>query len=504
MTTRSDGLSRARKISLWRLPEEDEAQAQESHAKHKYLRLLARSLLTLGPPSHRIGTQLEAAALALDTSVEFVYLPNLIVLSVRKPGVRSTGTYFVRASGKVSLSHLHHVDQIYQEVLHKRLKVFEGIQALQQILKMPPLYSLWFRCFLSFLSSSIICGLAFGGSLVDMWISGCCASVLQYLGLHAAHSAVYANVFEVTVAFLISFLARALSSIHGNVFCYSAITSAGVVHILPKFMILTSSLELMSRNVFCGSVRIVYAIIYTLFLGFGITLGSELYLSLDSRAKFSLHHHWRSYDTESYVHGKFTWSNETLAGMSISGTLNRHENILDEAYAALAILMGGFGNNHSIGGLQHFWSQYYSFISSLSNLQHWKSPQIVVMVVFSSVSWTVNRICGLVLSGKSDIVSAAGALTIGVLGNMYSRLVGGTAFTVMVTGVMFLVPSGIAQLGGVTSSSTTSRDQYANGFALAMRMLIVACGVTIGLLGSQCLVYAFGSSFQSQAAKMAY
>ena len=27
-----------------------------------------------------------------------------------------------------------------------------------------------------------------------------------------------------------------------------------------------SALELMSKNIFCGSVRIVYAIIYTLFL----------------------------------------------------------------------------------------------------------------------------------------------------------------------------------------------------------------------------------------------
>jgi uncharacterized membrane protein YjjB (DUF3815 family) len=37
-------------------------------------------------------------------------------------------------------------------------------------------------------------------------------------------------------------------------------------------------------------------------------------------------------------------------------------------------------------------------------------------------------------------VSAAGAVVIGVLGNTYSRVVRGTAFTSMVTGVLFLVP----------------------------------------------------------------
>lgn len=82
---------------------------------------------------------------------------------------------------------------------------------------------------------------------------------------------------------LVSFVARALSNIRGNIFCYSAISSSGVILILPGFTIrkppldnvrrvylhpvsVTSALELMSKNLFCGSVRLVYAIIYTLFL----------------------------------------------------------------------------------------------------------------------------------------------------------------------------------------------------------------------------------------------
>lgn len=49
----------------------------------------------------------------------------------------------------------------------------------------------------------------------------------------------------------------------------------------------------------------------------------------------------------------------------------------------------------------------------------------------------------MVLPGRTDIVSAVGAFVIGLLGNVYSRLVGGTAFTSMVTGVLFLVPVSI-------------------------------------------------------------
>ena len=62
------------------------------------------------------------------------------------------------------------------------------------------------------------------------------------------------------------------------------------------------------------------------------------------------------------------------------------------------------------------------------------------MVFFSCCAYAANKGVGIVLPGKTNIVSAAGALVIGALGNIYSRLVRGTAFTSMVTGVLFLVP----------------------------------------------------------------
>lgn len=81
----------------------------------------------------------------------------------------------------------------------------------------------------------------------------------------------------------------------------------------------------------------------------------------------------------------------------------------------------------------------YSICSSLANLQAW-DIQLVVMVAFSCCSYAANRATSVILPGRTDIVSAAGAFVIGSLGNVYSRLVRGTAFTSMVTGVLFLVP----------------------------------------------------------------
>jgi uncharacterized membrane protein YjjB (DUF3815 family) len=62
------------------------------------------------------------------------------------------------------------------------------------------------------------------------------------------------------------------------------------------------------------------------------------------------------------------------------------------------------------------------------------------MVAFSCSAYAANKATSNLLPGRTDIVSAAGAFVIGLLGNIYSRLVRGTAFTSMVTGVLFLVP----------------------------------------------------------------
>lgn len=72
------------------------------------------------------------------------------------------------------------------------------------------------------------------------------------------------------------------------------------------------------------------------------------------------------------------------------------------------------------------------------------------MVVFACCSYAANRAVSIVLPNRSDIVSAAGAFVIGLLGNVYSRVIGGTAFTSMVTGVVFLVPvSSLDETSGV-------------------------------------------------------
>jgi uncharacterized membrane protein YjjB (DUF3815 family) len=136
------------------------------------------------------------------------------------------------------------------------------------------------------------------------------------------------------------------------------------------------------------------------------------------------------------------------------------------------------------------WTQFiivptFSVFSSLANLQPWRDFQLGVMVIISCASYASNKVANHYIFNRSDIVSAIGAFTVGLLGNIYSRKFNGTAFTSMVTGVLFLVPSGLSQAGGITANG--------NGIEIGGAMIAVTIGITVGLFMSQALVYMFGS-----------
>ena len=112
----------------------------------------------------------------------------------------------------------------------------------------------------------------------------------------------------------------------------------------------------------------------------------------------------------------------------------------------LNIIDGCYRPAHFPWYLQPFplWTSFiivplFSIISSLANLQPF-NKQLPIMVVISCCSYAANKVANHYIFNRSDVVSAIGAFTVGLLGNIYSRKMGGTAFTAMVTGVLFLVP----------------------------------------------------------------
>jgi uncharacterized membrane protein YjjP (DUF1212 family) len=165
--------------------------------RQDFLLKLARALMTFGAPSHRIESQLLAAARILEVEAEFIHLPGVIICSFGDQELGCSETHFIKCGGRLSLGALHSVHVTYRSVVHDEISAKTASEDLEALLNAPPPYAIFTRCVLAFFLSALICPLAFGGSFVDMWVAGGGAFILSVLQLCAAtKSAIYANVFE--------------------------------------------------------------------------------------------------------------------------------------------------------------------------------------------------------------------------------------------------------------------------------------------------------------------
>jgi uncharacterized membrane protein YjjB (DUF3815 family) len=215
-----------------------------------------------------------------------------------------------------------------------------------------------------------------------------------------------------------------------------------------------------------GSVRMVYAIIYSLFLGFGLTIGSDLAFLVLPSLRNSQNAANQGLSGILALHGQFTADNSTGFMSSFSGSFSfANTSMFAGEENPESLLEGCVRHPESVFLLQPFpgWTLFllvplYSFISSLWNLQPLRSRQLPVMVLISCAryvlmsilavhqfltfvfSYAANKAANKYIFNRSDVVSAIGAFVVGLLGNIYSRLCGGTAFQVMSVGVSFLIP----------------------------------------------------------------
>ena len=185
--------------------------------------------------------------------------------------------------------------------------------------------------------------------------------------------------------------------------------------------------------------------------GFGLQIGSDLYLLFDSREFHRLQQVANNLTGTVKMMGSFIADNDTQTILPLSSTFVFTNAIPSKASY---IVLGCYRPPTDPWYLRSapFWAQFFivpvfSLLSSLANLQpvsDWKSRwNLLVMVIISCASFATNKVANHYIFNHSDVVSAIGAFTIGILGNIWARASGGSAFTSMVTGVLFLVPVSI-------------------------------------------------------------
>jgi len=260
-------------------------------SRHQYLIKLCEALMMYGAPTHRLETYMRMSARVLAIEGQFMYLPGTMIISFDDSNTHTTEVKIIRSPQGVDLGRLRDVHQIYKEVVHDRIGVEEATSRLKDVIGRKDKFPVWLRILLFGLASATVAPFGFEGRYIDMpiaFILGCLVGFLQLF--LAPSNELYANVFEITAAVATSLLSRAFGSINsGNLFCFSALAQSSIALILPGYMVLCASLELQSHQMISGSVRMVYALIYSLFLGYGITIGSVIYGYIDENAVSAVH-----------------------------------------------------------------------------------------------------------------------------------------------------------------------------------------------------------------------
>ena len=397
----------------------------------------------------------------LEIDGQFLYLPGCMIISFDDQSTHTTEVKIVRATQGVNLGKLRDTHEVYKEVVHDTIGVEEAMERLEEIIHKKDYYRPWFRVIIYGFASMCVGPFAFGARPIDMpvaFLLGCLLGIMQLI--LAPRSELYSNIFEISAAVLTSFLARAFGSIRGGrLFCFSALAQSAIALILPGYTILCGSLELQSRNIVAGSVRMIYAVIYSLFLGFGITIGTAIFGAI-------------------YKH-------------AASETTCRTTNPV--------------------------WFEFIfvpPFTLCLIVINHGRYKQMPIMLVIAFAGYIVNHFSAKRFSSNAQIANTLGALAIGVIGNLYSRLRHGLAAAALLPAIYVQVPSGLAAGGSLISGLTSANqltNQTGNGTTtisnatstsnvnvnsdvlnVAYSMIQIAIGITVGLFLSALVVYPFG------------
>ncbi|KAL9026906.1 MAG: hypothetical protein Q9196_004500 [Gyalolechia fulgens] len=434
----------------------------ETMTRQAYLMKMCRALMNYGAPTHRLEEQMRMSARVLEIEGQFLYIPGCMIISFDDSRTHTTEVKIVRTNQAIDLGKLREVHEIYKETLHDMIGVEEAMVRLDGVLQRKPQYDRWLLVPVYGLASACVGPFAFGARPIDLPIAfllGCCLGIMQLI--LAPKSELYSNIFEVTAAVLTSFLARAFGSIrNGELFCFSALAQSSIALILPGYTVLCGALELQSRNILAGSVRMVYAIIYSLFLGYGITIGTSFYGGIDSGAT-----------------SKVSCNTKTPTWFSF---------IFVPPFTLCLIII---------------------------NQGKWK--QMPAMLVIAFTGYVVNHFSVQRFASNAQIANTLGALAVGVMGNLYSRLQHGVAAAALLPAIFVQVPSGLAASGslvsGVTSADQITNRTDANGittvsngtqaaqatvnsmvFNVGYSMIQVAIGITVGLFLSALVVYPLG------------
>ncbi|KAI8344707.1 hypothetical protein BC941DRAFT_342683 [Chlamydoabsidia padenii] len=416
--------------------------------KQTFLRKLVKCLMLYGCPAHRLEYILRQVSKTLHIEAEFVYLPNIMLISFLDPEMHTTETHFVRQIQAFNMHKLGEIFRLQKLVSHGEVTVDEALEFVDKVIREPDYYPVWIIPFTYALASFCGCVMFFGGTWREAGLSCALAVFFAIYELISGRLVSFQPIYEVTCCIIIGFIARAVGKFG---FCFTPVAFASFIIILPGYSMAISIVELVSRQLVCGVVRMVYAIIYAFLLGYGITMGSSLYILIDPSSALNQKTHCQHTEKASTC----------LANV-------------DQLYYILTVPL--------------FAVAYCIFL-------HARVPRWPIMIIVAISGFVINWALACRATSPSQVIQVVPAFAIGLLGNLYTKMTQKMSFDAVLLGVFYMVPGGLGLKSALGFFGTATGSEFSNqGGGFALSMIETSIGISIGLFVATLVVYPRGTA----------
>ncbi|KAF9565292.1 hypothetical protein EC968_004183 [Mortierella alpina] len=408
--------------------------------RQDYILRLAKSMIKYGSPSHRLEDAIDRSARTLEINLQCIYLPNVMIVAFTDYETHTSETHLLKMSAGLDMYKCALVHQVHKMVTHSAMPVEEAIMKLDAISTEKDANPRWLTVLAYAVASFCTAPMFFKGSWVDSGVAFLIGGTVGLLVWLAERVPSYAHICEITMSVVVAFVAEAL---HKDRVCRSAVKMAGIVIILPGYTITCAILELSSRHIISGSVRLFYAIVFSLLLGYGLTIGASIWTLFDHSAQ-----------------------DEPFTAECPSQPLDPKWNFLFVPLFAISL---------------NIWLKAHP-------------RQWLLATVLSIVGYAVSYTSSTYGAAKNEVSSALAAFAIGLLGNVYQRLTRQLSFQAVVCAVFFLVPGSIGLKGALALFTA----DMPGGVSFALQMVVTAIAISVGLFASALVVYPMGKTRSAQ------
>jgi uncharacterized membrane protein YjjP (DUF1212 family) len=379
---------------------------------------LGRALHTAGSPAHRIEEGMEAASRRLGIAGQFFSTPTALFASFTdEQGARRTILERVQP-GEVNLERMSDLDELLGRLAEGKLEPREAAVELRRFDAAAPRYGTLLTTS-SFALASGAAAQFLGGGLREIAAATGVGLLTGILATLATRTVALGRLFEPLAALLASLVATVAAATLPPLSVF-LVALAGLIVLLPGLTLTVSISELASRQLVSGSARLAGAVTLFFAIALGVAVGSQVGAAIVGGhpalvAPQPLGEAWR-------------WAALLAAGLSFTVLLRARPR--DVGWVLLAGVVA---------------------IEGVRLGAHLLGPQLSAF---------------------------AGALLVGIAGNLYARLLRRPAAVLQVPGLMVLVPGSL----GVRSLQALLERDVLSGVQTAFATTLVAIALATGIL----------------------